>query len=69
MLFSDEPRFADIDALNVSTSSASELSDRRANFRDRIIDRDGTCVCTGEEAIFCDASHIVPQCKGSNVRF
>ena len=76
MSFSDEPLFADVDAIEDRTSNASELcdyrsevSDYRADFRDRIIERDGTCVCTDEEAEHCVACHILPHSKGDNVRF
>jgi len=53
MSFSDPPRIVDVDAIEDRTSDASELSDRRADFRDRIVDRDGTCVSAGEQAEFC----------------
>ena len=69
MLFSDDPLFADVDAINDRTSSSSVLSDRREDFRDRIVGRDGTCVCTGEIPLLCVARHILPHSKGDNVRF
>ena len=68
MLFLDPPRLVDVDAIDDRTSDASELSDRRADFGDRIVDRDGTCVITGERARLCAACHIIPHSKGDNVR-
>jgi len=68
MSFLDPPRLVDVDAIDDRTSDASELSDRRADFRDRIVDRDGTCVSTGEQAELCIACHIIPHSKGDNVR-
>jgi hypothetical protein len=68
MSFLDPPRLVDVDALDDRTSDASELSDRRADFRDRIVDRDGTCVNTGEQVGHCTACHIIPHSKGDNVR-
>jgi hypothetical protein len=62
------PRLVDVDAMDGRTSDASELSDLRADFRDRIVDRDGTCVSTGEQASLCTACHIIPHSKGDNVR-
>ena len=54
-----------VDAIDGRTSGASELTDRRA---DRIVDRDGTCLSTGEETELCIACHIIPHSKGDNVR-
>jgi hypothetical protein len=68
MSFLDPPRLVDVDAIDDRTSDASELSDRRADFRDRIVDRDGTCVSTGEQVELCIACHIIPHSKGDNVR-
>ena len=65
MLFSEEPCFADVDAIDDRTSNASELSDRRVGFRESIVERDGTCVCTGDLAENCDACHILPHSKGN----
>ncbi len=51
--FSDPPRFVDVDAVNERTSNASELTERRSDFRERVIERDGTCVIT------TDLAHIL----------
>jgi len=40
MLFSDEPLFTDVDAIE-----DLRIVDHRADFRDGIIERDGACVC------------------------
>lgn len=69
MLFSDEPLFADVDAIDGRTSNSSVLPDCREDFRDKIIERDGTCVFTNEMADLCDACHILPHSKGNNVCF
>ena len=50
------------------TSDASALSERRRDFRERIIARDGTCVITGDLADNCTACHILPHSKGDDVR-
>jgi hypothetical protein len=68
LTFSGEPRLIDIDAIDDRTSDASDLSERRADFRQRVIDRDGTCVITGDYAVNCTACHILPHSKGDNVR-
>ena len=65
----DLPSFADVDALDDRTSDASALSERRADFRARVIDRDQTCVITGDAAYNSIACHILPHAKGSDVRF
>jgi len=69
MLFSDQPRLADFNAMDDRTSTASELSFRRADFRERIIGRDRTCVCTGDIVAACTACHIIPHAKGDTVRY
>ncbi|KAF8331813.1 hypothetical protein F5887DRAFT_56124 [Amanita rubescens] len=44
------------------TSDSSVLSTDRANFRQRMADRDGTCLMTGSTNF--QACHIVPHAKG-----
>ena len=66
-----EPRFVDADAADNRTStdpSSSHLTTRRRDFRTNVIARDATCVMTGEFAPDCDACHIIPHSKGSQVR-
>ena len=47
------------------TSDASTISSDRANFIQRVTDRDGTCVMTGSTTF--QACHIVPHAKGRQV--
>ena len=68
MLLLGDSHFVDPEAINDRTSASSDLSTRRADFRDRIIARDGTCVSTGQLPQFCVACHIIPHSKGNNVR-
>jgi hypothetical protein len=68
MSFLDPTRLVDVEAKDDRTSDASELSDRSADFRTRVVSRDGTCVSTGEPAGLCIACHIIPHSKGDNVR-
>ena len=68
LTFSDEPRLVDVAAVDDRTSDASVLSTRRSEFRANVIERDGTCVLTGNPARQCIACHIIPHAKGSNVR-
>src|SRR5258708_7082335 len=67
LTFLDEPRFVDVDAVNERTSNLSNLTDRRADFRQRVIERDGTCVITAEPADLCHACHILPHSNGDDV--
>jgi hypothetical protein len=69
LTFSAEPCFADVDAIDNRTSSASDFSTGRADFRRKLITRDATCVLTGDPPQFCDAYHIIPHSKGDDVRF
>ena len=68
LTYSGEPRIVDVDVLDNRTSDASGLSEQRADFRKGVINRDGTCVMTGEHAFNCDACHIIPHSKGDSVR-
>ncbi|KAF8341039.1 hypothetical protein F5887DRAFT_1076780 [Amanita rubescens] len=61
-----EPRLVDVDAVGDRTSEASDLSARRSEFRANVVERDGTCVLTGNPARQCIACHIIPHAKGSN---
>jgi hypothetical protein len=67
LTFSGEPRFADVDAIDTA-SNPSDFS-TRADFRQNLIARDGTCVFSGEHEDECDACHILPHSKGDIVRF
>ena len=67
LLALNEPCLVDVDAADDRTSIASNLTIRRRDFRANVVERDGTCVLTGEIAEFCTACHILPHSKGSNV--
>ncbi|KAJ7085821.1 hypothetical protein B0H15DRAFT_846503 [Mycena belliarum] len=62
------PCFIDVNAIDDRTSDASgcDLTRRRAHFRDDVIDRDGTCIITGDAPLNCTACHILPHAKGDN---
>ena len=68
LTFSGEPRLADVNAIDNRTSNASELSTGRADFGQKLIERDGTCVLTGDRPFYCDACHFLPHSKGDTVR-
>ena len=71
LTFSGEPRFVDADAADNRTStdpSSSHLTTRRRDFRTNLIERDKRCVLTDEISVLCDACHIIPHSKGSQVR-
>jgi hypothetical protein len=51
-----------------SDSDASHLTARRRGFRTNVIQRDRTCVITDDIVDFCDACHIIPHAKESDVR-
>ena len=58
--------FVDSKGLNERvTSSAS--AQHSGEFRGQILQRDGSCVITGEEAELCDAAHLIPSVKGDEV--
>lgn len=60
------PRLADVDAADVRTSVASSITSRRRDFRIDLVERDGTCVLTGDIESLCTACHILPHAKGNN---
>lgn len=61
-----EARLVDVDAVDDRTSDASYLTTRRRGFRTNVIERDGTCVITGDIDRNCIACHILPHAKGSD---
>ena len=67
LTFSDPPRFIGVNVVDGRTSNASQLTERRADFRQRVIERDGTCVMTGDLIHNCNACHIIPHVKGDDV--
>jgi len=62
-----DPRWLDIEMMDDRASYASGRTSRRADFRQDIINRDGTCVMTGTPPENCQACHIVPHSKGDQV--
>jgi len=61
LTFSGDPRFVDVDIMDDRTSSTSAFSTRRADFREALIERDGTCVLSSHTARACDACHCIPH--------
>ena len=57
-----DDRTSDASNISISTDSTSQ-----GIFRFRVVDRDRTCVMTGDEQ-YCMACHIVPHAKGHQVR-
>jgi len=59
----------DYNGLNDQITSSAQMQ-CRSNFRDNVIERDGSfCVITQEPASDCDAAHIIPRSKGHEVTF
>jgi hypothetical protein len=60
--------FVDLNGLNerVTMSSATETQ-RPRSFREKIVQRDGSCVITGQQLELCDAAHLIPRGKGDEV--
>ncbi|KAF8798393.1 hypothetical protein BYT27DRAFT_7018030, partial [Phlegmacium glaucopus] len=64
-LWIEEPRLVDVQAVKDRVSDAwSHTHTSQEDFRAALIERDGTCVVTGESAVDCDASHCLPHSKG-----
>ncbi|KAG9310493.1 hypothetical protein JVU11DRAFT_9638 [Chiua virens] len=61
-----DPRLIDVDAIDDRTmiTDSSQFSTGRQDFRRQIIDRDGTCVLTGDFEHNCTACHLIPHLKG-----
>ena len=55
--------FMDLNGLNDRVTSSSTAR-RSGEFRGQIVQRDGSCVITGELAGRCDAAHLIPRAKG-----
>jgi hypothetical protein len=58
--------FVDIAGLN-DRVTPSVLTRRGGEFREQIVQRDGSCVITGKRAGRCDAAHLIPRVKGDMV--
>ncbi|EDR10389.1 uncharacterized protein LACBIDRAFT_317243 [Laccaria bicolor S238N-H82] len=54
-------RLLDPNLMNGRTSYTSDVTNRRANFRDDVVNRDRRCVVTGAAPAQCQACHIVPH--------
>lgn len=65
--FEESPQIVDVDFIDDRTTS-SQVTESRADFRDAVFQRDGTCILTNSEASFCQACHYCPHSKGSDVR-
>jgi hypothetical protein len=62
-----ETRWLDVDMMNDRASYSSVRTTRRADFRQDLIDRDGTCVMSNSPPRNCQACHIVPHSRGDEV--
>jgi hypothetical protein len=61
--------FVDHECLNDRLTSTAQTPCSN-HFREEIIRRDGhACVITQEAEDLCDAAHLIPRCKGNEVRF
>ncbi|KAF8345752.1 hypothetical protein F5887DRAFT_1061647 [Amanita rubescens] len=59
-------RLVDPKVMDDRTSYASEVTSRRANFKQDVVNRDRCCVMTG--ATLFEACHIIPHANGDQVR-
>ena len=59
----------DLEVIKARTTVPSETMWTRSGFRDLLLERDVYCVFTGFEAKFGHSVHIIPYCRGSDVRF
>jgi len=60
-------RFVDPDGLN-HLASSQITTESRTVFRAALEGRDVCCVATDDFAALCEASHLIPHSKGSEVR-
>ena len=61
--------FVDYEGLNDRITTTDGTA-RRVDFRECVLERDGpACVVTQAQGEDCDASHLIPHCKGDDVRF
>jgi hypothetical protein len=59
--------FVDYNGLNDQITSSSQTNDCY-NFKENVIQQDGpACIITQEPAAYCDATHLIPKCKGNEV--
>jgi hypothetical protein len=60
------PNFIDHNGLNERVTSTAKTP-HATDFRKRIVNRDRSCIVTGETADVCDAAHLIPHSKGDAV--
>jgi hypothetical protein len=60
------PNFIDHNGLNERVTSTAKTP-HATDFRKRIVNRDRSCIVTGETADVCDAAHLIPHSKGDTV--
>ena len=48
-------------------TSDADTTESRAGFRDKLIERDRTCIVSNAPPRFCEGSHYYPHAKGSEV--
>ena len=60
----------DYKGLNEQMTSSTVATDRCYNFRQDVMQRDGShCIITHEFEEICDAAHLIPRHKGNEVIF
>ena len=67
IILTETPQLLDTRCMDDRTSDA-DTTDSRASFRDRLKDRDGTCIITDAPPLLCEGFHYYPHSKGSEVR-
>lgn len=55
----------DPEGLDEESTSTSPTNGH--NFREKVIQRDGSCVITKKPAEYCDVAHLIPRAKGNEV--
>ena len=64
----DDCRLLDPNLMDDRNSYTSDVTSRRAHFRDDVVNRDSRCVATGTGPTQCETCHIIPHAKGNQVR-
>ena len=55
-----------LDVYNIQLMKSSKIRTKQEIFRDKLIDRDISCVITGNDYVECDAAHIIPLLDSNN---
>ena len=55
-----------LDVYNIQLMKSSKIRTKQEIFRDKLIDRDISCVITGNDYDECDAAHIIPLLDSNN---